>query len=550
MEGAGIIPSQEMFMKRVVKINTTNLFVQKKFNLLKEENEGYAKLIAELGLVRDIGSVGVVIMNIRALIGKFSLDPNRCIDMILESYESNPHIRAYSFILKEFKPRFISDILGFKFQYYHRSEAPATPESLYILTAVLVGNESISLDSILPHLSPSLDDFAVEMKKKEEKVKADAMGLNSISLVSQNTTDPKKTSEMDTEEVAGEFKKNLDQQHFGVINALIKLGAWSLVLKYFNICSAAGVIATTDETIAKSLCGLVRKLIYPIYATMPPLSLELNGETYISSTVSDMPPNAVDNVITPSQKLEDWIVKVHPMLAALGSSVHHDIKLFTYLCRLIKDMIPNEKSPPSEAQSMWSDKKCKNMAINIVAKNLLPSLTLLPSNPPASHELWSVMKLMEWELRYKLYTQMVDEAYEANAALMYTHANAVKNTKYTMKRIAKENVKEMGRMLAKFAHANPLVVLELVCAGLESYDNLIDPLIDSFKTMTQLSMDILAYCIVRRLSLDRETSTEAGDLSRWFQAIAKFVGKLYRKYPDIELGGLLRFIAERLKVMC
>ena len=71
----------------------------------------------------------------------------------------------------------------------------------------------------------------------------------------------------------------------------------------------------------------------------------------------------------------------------------------------------------------------------------------------------------------------------------------------------------------------------------------------SFKTMTSLSFDVLAYAIVRRLSVDRDFLTEdTGDLSKWIQSIGKFVGKLYRKYPTIELGGLLQFIVNRIKV--
>jgi THO complex subunit 2 len=209
---------------------------------------------------------------------------------------------------------------------------------------------------------------------------------------------------------------------------------------------------------------------------------------------------------------------------------------------------------------------------------LFPSLTLLQCNPAAVNELWSVLNLFEWEIRYRIYGQMVDELYESSPILLYARERARKDTRDTTKRISKDNVKDMGRVLSKFAHSNSLVVLELVCSQLESYDNLIDPLIErcvvislafiilitniilphclsltwllylySFRSMTQLSFDVLAYVIVRRLAVDRETLNESGDLSKWIQSIAKFVGRLYRKHPYVELGGLLQFIVNRIK---
>lgn len=118
----GLIPNEADFNRKGVRINTANLYKQQKFNLLREENEGYSGLINEL-----LGRMGPevtalyaipfdevhnwqtapvkvveqerahernkrargVMRNISALIGYFDLDPNRVLDIILDVFASN-----------------------------------------------------------------------------------------------------------------------------------------------------------------------------------------------------------------------------------------------------------------------------------------------------------------------------------------------------------------------------------------------------------------------------------------------------------------------------
>lgn len=62
-------------------------YKQQKYNLFREESEGYAKLVTELN--QDLTTVTPVeVMKvIKSIIGFFNLDPNRVLDIILESFE-------------------------------------------------------------------------------------------------------------------------------------------------------------------------------------------------------------------------------------------------------------------------------------------------------------------------------------------------------------------------------------------------------------------------------------------------------------------------------
>ncbi|VDO36731.1 unnamed protein product [Onchocerca flexuosa] len=112
--------NEQTTRSRVVKTKTRLFFKQVKFNLLREESEGYAKLITEL-LDNPSLTVSKALTRLYHLIGQFNLDPNRVIDIILECFESTLQRRKFFIdLLTEFKASGddICNILGFKFTFY------------------------------------------------------------------------------------------------------------------------------------------------------------------------------------------------------------------------------------------------------------------------------------------------------------------------------------------------------------------------------------------------------------------------------------------------
>jgi hypothetical protein len=77
--GAGISTEDpELTKKRAVKINTRILYRQEKFNILREETEGYSKLFTILSAMPPPNKdPSAYIRQVEATIGCFDLDPNR-----------------------------------------------------------------------------------------------------------------------------------------------------------------------------------------------------------------------------------------------------------------------------------------------------------------------------------------------------------------------------------------------------------------------------------------------------------------------------------------
>lgn len=163
------------------------MFEQQKFNLLREENEGYSKLIVELNQPNiSMSNIENVSSNVKTLIGYFSLDPNRVLDIILDSFinfmwNQEPYLE----LLKGYKGTSIAQVLGFKFHSHHSKLQAAMaaalpkpvgkepvntlglagasrealeeleaciPKSLLLLTAILIANGIVKIEDVWPHL--------------------------------------------------------------------------------------------------------------------------------------------------------------------------------------------------------------------------------------------------------------------------------------------------------------------------------------------------------------------------------------------------------------
>ena len=214
LAGSGLINDVAIHSKRLVKLNTASTFRQQKYNLLREETEGYSRLnVMLVHMPQNSGNVDAFIANVFSVIGHFDLEPNRALDLILDAFEQQPFNFSFIELIRRFRHENVAHILGFKFAHYHpkdngqqtaaaidsksspRGESSAnniassassssgglvhgenseqgaqsqqttaaaaaagcTPTALYVLTAVLIMHGIVTLEEILPYLEPSVE---------------------------------------------------------------------------------------------------------------------------------------------------------------------------------------------------------------------------------------------------------------------------------------------------------------------------------------------------------------------------------------------------------
>ena len=223
LEGAGF-GSATMMQKKLVRGNTNKFFRQRKYNLLGEEPEGYAKLVTELHGLRP-GNLEAVTSNMLSLIGFFHLDPNRVFDLILECYEADPVNSAFLDLLNQrslFRLSNLPQLLGFNFQMHHPTEAylnpsdldvyeenNVTPFSLLRITALLISTGRLELDAIYPSLFPPNEVLKEEYTDYLDYYQnlTDSVGAVSLAVRSEKERQEMEEAKEQQEELMYERKR-------------------------------------------------------------------------------------------------------------------------------------------------------------------------------------------------------------------------------------------------------------------------------------------------------------------------------------------------------
>ncbi|KAL3879965.1 hypothetical protein ACJMK2_032241 [Sinanodonta woodiana] len=530
LENSGLIPSRQLFQQKYVKIKTRLYYKQQKFNLLREESEGYAKLITELNQeISEKITIQQVLQNIKSLIGCFNLDPNRVLDVILESFECRVEQESFFVsLLKEYirEQTTLCHILGFKFQFYANEE---TPSSLFRLAAVLLKNDLIDLDGLYPHLAPS-DAVVMEFSANEmAEAKQYARKLTIVSLGGDKSNEEKK------EEENVKIDPHDNNQKLGLVEALLNIGAWEKAKSIMD--RLPEFFAVAHRPVATSLCALIHTIIDPLYR-------ENSGLTPAIHKVKINEQNNTGASIERVSNFRELYHRIIPMAMYLGPYTFCDPILLVKFIRLGKSFMTKRMKGglnPEEDIAYFG-------FLNVIDEILLPSLSLHPCNCCIAEELWTLLRLLPYEIRYRVYGNWKNESYMVHPKLIKVRADCLERAKYIMKRLSKENVKPSGRQLGKLSHSNPGVLFDYVLNQIQKYDNLIGPVVDSLKYLTSLSYDVLAFCIIEAVANPEKERMKHDDtnISLWLQSLANFAGSICRKY-QVELAGFMQYVANQLK---
>ncbi|KAM4663955.1 THO complex subunit 2 [Discoglossus pictus] len=538
LESLGLIKQSQQFNQKSVKIKTKLFYKQQKFNLLREENEGYAKLIAELG--QDLsGSIrsDLILENIKSLIGCFNLDPNRVLDIILEVYECRPdHDDFFVPLIESYmcmcEPQTLCHILGFKFKFYQEPNGE-TPSSLYRVASVLLQYNLIDLDDLYVHLLPLDSSILEEYKKEVMEAKLLVRKLTLVVLSSEKSEEKEKEKEKDEEKT----EKPPDNQKLGLLEALLKIGDWQHAQSIMD--QMPPFYGTSHKSISLALCHLIHVTIEPLYRRFG-VPKGAKGSRVVPLQSKRAPK--------PVECFEDLRKDVFNMLCSLGPHLSHDPILLAKVVRLGKALMKEFQSDACKQDDRERMEVLFSCLLSITDQVLLPSLTLMDCNACMSEELWGMIKSFPYQYRYRLYGQWKNESYNSHPLLVKVKAQTIDRAKYIMKRLTKENVKPSGRQIGKLSHSNPTILFDYILSQIQKYDNLITPVVDSLKYLTSLNYDVLAYCIIEALANPEKEKMKHDDttISSWLQSLASFCGAVFRKYP-IELAGLLQYVANQLK---
>ncbi|XP_060532268.1 THO complex subunit 2 isoform X2 [Cylas formicarius] len=532
LQEVGILKNKTFYSK-FIKIKTKLYYKQRKFNLFREECEGFAKLQTELNKeFSDSTTHNELIDIVHSLIGCFNLDPNRVLDIILESFENKTRdARIFVPLISSYMndPNIITEVLCTKLAFLKNNEDDI-PKSFYILMAHLIQNSLININDIYSRLSP--DDKLIQ--RDCEKAMRDAREyVRKLQIISINN----KEKEDNQEEPEVIDDRYINNQKLGLCEALLLIGDWENVQTFIKILP--NNFAVGYEPIAIALCNLLHSIIEPVYNEYCSLGPKIKRKSVPQHENPRAPKQA-----TTFLELRDTAI---PMLVTLGSSLHYDPVLLSKIVRLAKSAladcgINNSKATATAKNSLYYD------IISILDHTILPSLSYLDCNCCLAEEIWTLVQLYPYQIRYCLYGRWKNETYSVYPELMKKRGDSEKQIKNIMKRVSKENIKPVGRLIGKLTHCSPGFLFDYVLLQIQVYNNLIAPVVDSLKYLTNLSYDVLGFCLVETLANadKKRVKHDSTSISTWLQSLSSFCGAVFKKH-SIELTGLLQYVANQLK---
>lgn len=531
----GQIRDKKQFTVSYNRLRTRLYFKQKKYNLLREENEGFAKILTELGKLTPNNREETVITVIK-IIGNYHVDPNRVLDLVLEVFEvySRSDYETYIDFLNSFynNSQKITQIIILKLNFYanYKNEFSGIPSSFYRLIAILIMKEIIDLDDIYPLLTPS-DSQVLDYHKKLVEEGRHLAKKYAFAEVGEER--PVTKSVIDSLSDQERYVLELDNQKINLCAHLLDIGAWDNALMLAR--NLPQYYCFSHRRVARSACNLINYLIDPIYRESALSKPLISRVKPLSSKKFDLEQI---KTVTDLQK------RLFPMLVALGPFLNtlvltKIIRILRYTLLLKHD---NQDAITSESPLYYQ-------ILDVINDSILPSTSLSGSNRSLALELWTLLKNFKYPVRYKLYYNWRDET--SNPTLLRNRGQVLSRAKHDLNRLSKseKNLEYVRKQITKLCHCNPVITLNYVLIQVQSYDNnLIGAVVDALRFLTPLAQDTLVYCIIEALS-DPHKNKKSFDgmaIAPWLISLSSFSATFIHRYK-IEFTGFLEYITNQLK---
>ncbi|GLA25298.1 THO complex subunit 2 [Aspergillus niger] len=496
--------------------------------------------------------------------------------------------------------RVAAQLLGFKLRFYSsraRAKSDVLPDNLIYLAALLIKVGFISLRDLYPHLWRP-DDSMDALKEEKLKEKADREraarpggGINALMMAGALSDDtlpipriresetrsatPGKDQETDKSTGAKTEEDELPEpsdQKVMLLKSLLAIGA--LPESLFILSKFPWLMDVYPE-LPEFIHRILHHCLGKVYSSLRPLpSVEVLKEQkqILNHDQSGVPKGQIRLAQAPPRRVlrwaqldkedtndgtdyrfywDDWADNVpicqtvddvfalcSSFLNLSGHKIGQDPSLLTKIARIGKDSMSKDHSPENRAR--WQD-LCKRL--------LVPSISLTKANPGVVNEIFDLISFFPREVRYNMYAEWTSGQTSRLPDIKSAFDQAKAETKDVLKRLSKTNIRPMARALAKIAYANPGIVISVAINQIESYENLIEVVVECARYFTYLGYDILTWVMISSLGQKGRSRVQEGGLltSRWLNALATFAGRTFKRYSVMDPTPVLQYVVEQLR---
>lgn len=502
-----------------------------------------------------------------------------------------------------------AQVLGFKLRFYSspaRDPSDILPLNLIYLAALLIKVGFISLRDLYPHLWPADEAMegvrAEKMKEKAEKEKLNRPGggtmnalmtagaLSDDTLPVNRIREPERLRELDparkesskaepTErstpgpqpEERQELPAPADQK-VQLLKSLLCIGA---IPESLFMLGRFPWLPDAFPELPEHIHRILHHSLHKVYEPLRPLKERANlreQQKILDPDQSGVAKGQVRLIDAPARKTlrwaqldkedlneatdyrfywDDWADNIpvcqtiddvfllcSTLLNYVGVKIGQDTALILKLSRIGSSSLATD---PSDANAQrW---------IDLSKRLLVPALSLTKCNPGVVNEVFDLIKNFPTTVRYSIYAEWYTGQTSRLPDIQSAFAQAKAETKDVLKRISRTNVKPMARALAKVAYASPGVVFEVAIAQIESYDNLVETVVECARYFTYLGYDVLSWSLMNSLGGQGRTRVQDDGMltSKWLSALSLFAGKVFKRYSVMSPTPILQYVAEQLR---
>lgn len=502
-----------------------------------------------------------------------------------------------------------AQVLGFKLRFYSSSTRDSTdvlPLNLIYLAALLIKIGFISLRDLYSHLWPA-DDAMEGVKEEKMKEKAEKEKLNrpgggvmnalmtagalvddtpagklreaerfrELEAARNNPSKAEAVTESATPAPQPEEKEELPapaDQKVQLLKSLLCIGA---LPESLYMLGRFPWLPDAFPELPEHIHRILHHSLSKVYGPLRPLKDRVglreqqkipdpdqSGVTKGQIRLIDAPPRKVlrwaqldkedmneatdfrfywddwaDNVPV-CQSVDDVFLLCSTLLNYTGVKIGQDPALVLKLARIGSHSLATDPSPPNTLR--W---------IELSKRIIVPALSLTKCNPGVVNEVFELIKNFPTTTRYSIYAEWYTGQVSRIPDIQAAFNQAKAETKDVLKRISKTSVKPMARALAKVAYASPGVVFEVAIAQIESYDNLVETVVECARYFTYLGYDVLSWSLMNSLGGRGRTRVQADGMltSRWLAALSLFAGKIFKRYSVMSPSPILQYVAEQLR---
>ena len=239
------------------------------------------------------------------------------------------------------------------------------------------------------------------------------------------------------------------------------------------------------------------------------------------------------------QSVDDVFLLCGTLLNYTGVKIGQDPVLLLKLARIGSYSLREDQSDTNSAR--W---------IDLSKRLLVPALSLTRCNPGVVNEVFELIKNFPTTTRYAIYAEWYSGSTSRLPDIKVAFDQARAETKDVLKRISKTNVKPMARALAKVAYASPGIVFNVAIGQIESYDNLVEVVVECARYFTYLGYDVLTWSLMSSLGARGRNRVQADGMltSKWLAALSLFAGKVFKRYSIMSPTPILQYVTEQLRM--